>query len=93
MAKGFNRQMGANNSMGGGMMQQIKKLQEQMEIAQAHLAEETVTSSVGGGSVKVTMTGDQKCKAVEIQPEVLKDVDPEFLQDLILSRELINISI
>lgn len=83
MAKGYNRPVGAG--AGGGMMQQIKKLQEQMEIAQAQLAEETVTSSVGGGSVKVTMTGDQKCKAIEILPDVLKDADPEMLQDLILS--------
>ncbi len=83
MAKGYNRPSGGGS--GGGMMQQIKKLQEQMEIAQAQLAEETVTSSVGGGSVKVTMTGDQKCTAIEILPEVLKDADTEMLQDLILS--------
>jgi hypothetical protein len=67
------------------MMNQIKKLQEQMEAAQAALAEETVTSSVGGGAVKVTMTGDQRCRAVEIDPELLKDADAEMLQDLILS--------
>jgi DNA-binding YbaB/EbfC family protein len=70
---------------GGGMMSQIKKLQEQMEAAQAQLAEETVTSSVGGGAVKVTMTGDQHCQSVEIDPELLKDADAEMLQDLILS--------
>jgi DNA-binding YbaB/EbfC family protein len=70
---------------GGGMMNQIKKLQEQMEAAQAQLAEETVTSSVGGGALKVTMTGDQHCLAVTIDPELLKDADAEMLQDLILS--------
>ena len=84
MAKGFNRPMGGGTS-GGNMMSQIKKLQEQMEAAQAALAEETVTSSAGGGVVKVTMTGDQHCRAVEIDPEVLKDADAEMLQDLILS--------
>jgi DNA-binding protein YbaB len=31
------------------------------------------------------MTGDQKCKSVEISPEFLKDADPEMLQDMILS--------
>ena len=54
------------------------------EVAQ-QLAEETVTASVGGGAVKVTMTGDQKCKAVVIDPELLKDADAEMLQDLLLS--------
>jgi hypothetical protein len=37
------------------------------------------------GAVKVTMTGDQHCKGVEIDPDLLKDADAEMLQDLILS--------
>jgi DNA-binding YbaB/EbfC family protein len=69
----------------GGMMQQIQKLQKQMEEAQAKLAEETVSATAGGGAIKVTMTGDQKCKAVEISPEFLKDADAEMLQDMVLS--------
>jgi len=84
MAKGFNRPVGGGG-MGGGMMAQIQKLQKQMEEAQAQLAVETVTASVGGGAIKVTMTGDQKCKSVEISPDLLKDADAEMLQDLVLS--------
>jgi hypothetical protein len=56
-----------------------------MEAAQEALADEVTTASVGGGAVKVTMTGDQKCKEVVIDPELLKDADAEMLQDLILS--------
>ena len=70
---------------GGGMMQQIKKLQEQMEAAQAQLAEETTTASVGGGAVKVIMTGNQVCKSIEIDPNLLKETDIDMLQDLVLS--------
>ena len=84
MAKGYNRSSGGGTQQ-GGMMNQLKRLQEQMEAAQAQLAEETVTASVGGGAVKVTMTGDQHCKTVEIDSELLKDADAEMLQDLILS--------
>jgi DNA-binding YbaB/EbfC family protein len=84
MAKGFNRIPGGGNA-GGGMMAQIKRLQEQMEKAQEELAVETVTSSTGGGAVTVTMTGDQHCTAVTIDPELLKDADAEMLQDLVLS--------
>ncbi len=84
MAKGFNRPMGGGG-MGGGMMQQIKKMQEQLTAAQAQLAEETVTATAGGGALKVTMTGDQHCKAVEIDPDLLKDADAEMLQDLIVT--------
>ena len=49
------------------------------------LAEETVTATAGGGVIKVTVTGDQRCLAVEIAPEVLEDADVEMLQDLILT--------
>jgi DNA-binding YbaB/EbfC family protein len=84
MAKGYNRQMGGGG-MGGGMMAQIQRLQKQMEETQAQLALETVTATAGGGAIKVTMTGDQKCKAVEISPDLLKDADAEMLQDLVLS--------
>ncbi len=87
MAKGFNRPPGGGmaGGAGGGMMQQIKKMQEQLAAAQEELSVQTITASVGGGAIKITMTGDQQCKAVEIDPEVLKDADPEMLQDLVLS--------
>ncbi len=83
MAKGFNRgpQMGAQ----GGMMAQIQKLQKQMEEAQAKLTEETVSATAGGGAIKVVMSGDQRCKSVEISPDFMKDADAEMLQDMILS--------
>jgi len=83
MAKGFNRPAG----MGGqaGMMQQLQRLQQQMAEAQEKLAQESVSATAGGGAVKVTMSGDQKCQAVEIAPELLKDADAEMLQDLVLT--------
>ena len=82
MTKGFNKgpQMG-----GGGMMAQIQKMQQQLAEAQEKLALETVTATAGGGAIKVVMTGDQKCQSVEINPDLLKDVDAEMLQDLVLS--------
>ncbi len=87
MAKGFNKPGGMNRprGSGGGMMQQIQKLQEQMEEAQAKLAEETVEVTVGGGAIKISMTGDQKCKSITIDPEMLKDTDAEMLQDMLVS--------
>ena len=81
MAKGYNK----GGSAASGMMGQIQRLQQQLAEAQAKLAEETVTATAGGGAIKVTMTGDQKCKAVEINPELVKDADAEMLQDLVLS--------
>jgi hypothetical protein len=81
MAKGFN----APKMNPTGMMGQLQKLQEQIQQIQAQLAEETVSASAGGGAVKITVTGDQKCRAVEIDPQVLQDGDVELLQDMILT--------
>lgn len=83
MAKGFNRPAGGGGQ--GGMMQQLQRLQQQMAEAQEKLAQETVTATTGGGAVKVTMTGDQKCRSVEIDPALLKEVDAELLADMILT--------
>ena len=83
MAKGFNRPPGGGGQ--AGMMQQFQRLQQQMAEAQEQLALQTVEASAGGGAVKVTMTGDQKCQSVEIAPELLKDADAEMLQDLVLT--------
>ena len=83
MAKGYNRAPGGKS--GNSMMQQLKMMQDQLQTVQAQLSEETVEAAVGGGVVKVTMTGDQKCTSVTIEPEVLKDADADMLQDMILS--------
>jgi len=82
MAKGYKAPKAPKQA---GMMGQLQKLQEQLEQAQAKLAEETVSGSAGGGAVKVTVTGDQRCKGIEIDPELLKEADVEMLQDLLLA--------
>lgn len=82
MAKGFKAPKGTGSM---GMMQQLQKLQEQIQQTQAQLAEETVTAAAGGGAVKVTVTGDQRCRAVAIDPALLQETDVEMLQDLILA--------
>jgi len=79
MAKGF------KDPQGGNMMQQLQKLQQQIETTQAQLAEETVTATVGGGAVKIVVTGDQRCVSVELDASLLEEGDVEMLQDLLLT--------
>jgi DNA-binding YbaB/EbfC family protein len=85
MAKGFKSQKSSGPSGFQSQLQQLQKLQEQIQQTQAQLAEETVTATVGGGAVKVTVTGDQHCRAVEIDPALLEDADVEMLQDLLMT--------
>ncbi|MCK5646263.1 MAG: YbaB/EbfC family nucleoid-associated protein [Anaerolineales bacterium] len=67
-----------------GMMAQIQKLQEELERAQTELADEVIVASAGGGAVKVTMTGTQECRAVEISASLIEERDAEMLQDLVM---------
>ena len=80
MAKGFKGPKMQNQM---GMMQQLQKLQEELQVAQAQLAEEVVSASAGGGAVTVSLTGDQRCQSVVIDPGLLEDGDVDMLQDLL----------
>jgi nucleoid-associated protein EbfC len=82
MAKGF-KSPKMQNPM--SMMGSLQKLQEQIQQMQEQLADETVTASAGGGVVKVTMTGDQHCRGIQLDPQILQDADVEMLQDLVLT--------
>jgi hypothetical protein len=82
MAKGFK---GPKMQNPMSMMGSLQKLQEQIQQMQEKLADETVTATAGGGVVKVTMTGDQHCRLVELDPQILQDADVEMLQDLVLT--------
>ncbi len=82
MAKGFKR---PSLPAGGGMMQQLQRLQQQLLEAQEQLAKEQFTGSVGGGAVQVTVNGEMQCTKVQIDPQFLQEADAEMLQDLLTS--------
>lgn len=65
------------------MQKRIKELQQRMLAAQEALAQETVVGAAGGGAVKVIMSGDQRVKTVEIQPQLLNPAERDKLQSLI----------
>lgn len=81
MAKGYN--MGGMNR--NQMMQQARKMQEQLMAAQQKAAETEVTASAGGGAVKVTVSGTMRLTKLEIDPETLDPEDVEMLQDMVLA--------
>jgi hypothetical protein len=64
-------------------MQMMRKMQKQMEKIQAELAEQTLEISSGGGVVTVTITGDQKIRAIKVDPEAVDPEDVEMLEDLL----------
>lgn len=67
------------------IMKQAQKMQKQMEEATKELQEKEVTSSVGGGVVEVTVSGNREVTKVKIDPEAVDPDDVEMLEDLIMA--------
>ncbi len=65
-----------------GLMQQAKKMQEQMKKAQEELANMECTGEAGAGLVKVTINGKHEVKNVDIDQSLLEE-DKEIIEDLI----------
>jgi nucleoid-associated protein EbfC len=67
------------------MLQQVQKMQRDMEAAQEQLKHETVEASAGGGMVTVRISGDLRVKAVTIAPDAVDPEDSEMLGDMVLA--------
>ena len=67
------------------LMQQVGEMQEQMQKAQAELANETVEATAGGGMVMVTANGAGEIKQIKIDPKAIDPDDPELLEDMVLA--------
>ena len=66
----------------GNLMRQAQQMQENMQKAQAELAEIEVTGESGAGMVKVTLNGRYEAKKVLIEPKLLGE-DKDMLEDLL----------
>lgn len=66
----------------GNIMKQAQAMQENMQKAQAELAEIEVQGESGGGLVSITMTCKHDVRRVKIDPDLVDD-DVEVLEDLI----------
>jgi DNA-binding YbaB/EbfC family protein len=85
MAKGKGKGMRLPKGTGGGMAQQLQKLQQDMLATQEALGDEVVEVTAGGGAIKVEITGHQRIQSITIDPEVVDPEDVEMLQDLIVA--------
>ncbi|MCR4299860.1 MAG: YbaB/EbfC family nucleoid-associated protein [Gallionella sp.] len=67
----------------GGLMKQAQQMQQNMQKAQAELANVEVEGQAGSGMVKVTMTCAHEVRRVSLDDSVFSD-DKEMLEDLIV---------
>jgi nucleoid-associated protein EbfC len=69
----------------GQIARMAQQMQTQMAQAQEELREATLEASAGGGAVRVTITGAQEVRAVEIDPGAVDPGEVEMLQDLVMA--------
>lgn len=67
------------------LLQMGQQMQARMSELQTELDNQTVTSTSGGGMVKVTADGRGRVREVKIDPTVVDPDDVEMLEDLVLA--------
>ncbi len=67
---------------GANPMAMLQKMQQDMAEAQENLEHETTEVSVGGGAVKIVISGHQRVQSVEIDADIIDMDDEEWLTDL-----------
>ena len=67
----------------GDLLNKAKELQTNYQNEQSDVAEKTVEVQVGGGMVKVEMSGDLTVKKLTLDPEIIDKEDIETLEDLV----------
>ncbi len=69
----------------GQLTRMAQEMQANMARVQAELAVATVEATVGGGAVRVVMTGTQELREITIDPATVDPEDVEILQDLVFA--------
>ena len=67
------------------IMRKAQDFQQKISQVQNELASRTVTASVGGGMVSVSLNGKNELLSIQIDKEVINPEDQTMLQDLIVS--------
>ena len=65
-----------------GMLRQLQKMQQDMVEAQESLANEVTEVTVGGGAIRIAITGHQRIQAITINPGIIDTSDEEWVTDL-----------
>jgi hypothetical protein len=65
------------------MMKQAQRMQAEMARVTEELKDERVEASVGGGAVKVVMTGELRVESVAIDPSAVDPDDVAMLEDMV----------
>ncbi len=66
----------------GKIMQQARKMQDNMQKMHAEMAAMEITGEAGGGMVRISMGGDRSMRKVEIDDSLWAENDKGLIEDL-----------
>jgi len=66
----------------GNLMKQAQKMQENLQKAQAEIAEMEINGESGGGLVRIVITGRYEVRRISIDDSLVSD-DKDMLEDLV----------
>lgn len=66
-------------------LRQVQAMQREMEATQEQLGEKEITTTAGGGAVKVVVNGNKEVTGLTLDRDVIDPEDPDMLQDLIIA--------
>ncbi|MDP0501573.1 MAG: YbaB/EbfC family nucleoid-associated protein [Verrucomicrobiota bacterium JB022] len=75
----------------GKLMKQAAKMQQQLQTLQDEMAQTVIEVSGGGGAVNIKITLQQEIKAIQLDPEFLKE-DRQLIEETLTEavREAVN---
>jgi nucleoid-associated protein EbfC len=68
----------------GKLLKQAQKMQKKIEALEAELAEKTIDVSSGGGAINISITVSGDIKAIQLDPEFLKE-DKSFVEETLVT--------
>jgi len=89
-AKGRRTNFVPRASRGGGgiqpgMVDKIRKMQEDMQAAQAALETELINVTAAGGAVTIVVTGHQRIQSIKLDPALVDPNDIGMLEDTLVA--------
>jgi DNA-binding YbaB/EbfC family protein len=75
----------AGGGMQPGMVEKIKKMQEDMAATQAALETELVNVTAAGGAITIVITGHQRVQSIKIDPSLIDPNDAAMLEDTLVA--------
>ncbi|MEI8133875.1 MAG: YbaB/EbfC family nucleoid-associated protein [bacterium] len=66
-------------------LEQVQRMQEEVDNAEKSLGSLTASAESGGGMVKVVANGFGDLVSIKLEKEVVDPADPEMLEDLIIA--------